>query len=51
MDPDEAAKWGVGSEFPPYTPEQSQTEGGAATEIPTGIVHTSFLTCAREDIH
>lgn len=40
VDPDEAAKWGVGSEFPPYTPEQSQTEGGAAAEIPTGIVYT-----------
>ncbi|XP_035536209.1 atypical kinase COQ8B, mitochondrial isoform X2 [Morone saxatilis] len=32
MDPDEAAKWAVGSEFPPESPEQSQTEAGAAAE-------------------
>nr|XP_046245308.1 atypical kinase COQ8B, mitochondrial [Scatophagus argus] len=37
MDPDEAAKWAVGSEFPPEAPEQSQTEAGAAREIPTGV--------------
>lgn len=50
MDLDEAAKWSVGSEFPPGTPEQSQTEGAAA-EIPTGIVYTIFLTCAQGDVH
>ncbi|XP_070761512.1 atypical kinase COQ8B, mitochondrial isoform X2 [Enoplosus armatus] len=37
MDPDEAAKWAVGSEFPPNAPEQSQTEAGAAAEMPTGV--------------
>lgn len=31
MDPDEAAKWAVGSEFPPDAAEKSQTEAGAAT--------------------
>lgn len=40
MDPDEAAKWAVGSEFPPDGPEQSQTEAGPATEIPTGVPPT-----------
>lgn len=50
MDPDEAAKWSVGSEFSPGTPTQSQTESAAA-EIPTGIVHTIFLTHAQGDIH
>lgn len=38
MDPEEAAKWAVGSEFPPDAPEQSQTEAGAAAAMPTGIV-------------
>ncbi|XP_051253200.1 atypical kinase COQ8B, mitochondrial [Dicentrarchus labrax] len=37
MDPDEAAKWAVGSEFPPESPEQSQTEAGAAAEKATGV--------------
>ncbi|XP_041796395.1 atypical kinase COQ8B, mitochondrial isoform X2 [Chelmon rostratus] len=36
MDPDEAAKWAMGSEFPPDVPEQSQTEAGAAAGMPTG---------------
>ncbi|KAK5868293.1 hypothetical protein PBY51_009321 [Eleginops maclovinus] len=35
VDPDEAAKWAVGSEFPPDAAEQSQTE--AAAEMPTGV--------------
>ncbi|KAI3354538.1 hypothetical protein L3Q82_019042 [Scortum barcoo] len=30
MDSDEAAKWSVGSEFPPGTSEQSETEAGAS---------------------
>ncbi|XP_078102820.1 atypical kinase COQ8B, mitochondrial [Sander vitreus] len=37
MDPEEAAKWAVGSEFPPDAPEQSQTEVGAAAEMPSGV--------------
>ncbi|KAK1899946.1 Atypical kinase COQ8B mitochondrial [Dissostichus eleginoides] len=37
VDPDEAAKWSVGSEFPPDAAEQSQTEAGAAAEMPTGV--------------
>ena len=49
MDPDEAAKWAVGSEFPSGIPEQSQTEAGAAAEMPTGIVNISLLTCTRGD--
>lgn len=43
VDPDEAAKWSVGSEFAPGTLEQSQTEGGAAAEIPTVIVDSIFF--------
>uniref|UniRef100_A0A8C9ZXY7 Coenzyme Q8B n=1 Tax=Sander lucioperca TaxID=283035 RepID=A0A8C9ZXY7_SANLU len=38
MDPEEAAKWAMGSEFPPDAPEQSQTEVGAAAEMPSGTV-------------
>ncbi|XP_071352256.1 atypical kinase COQ8B, mitochondrial [Trachinotus anak] len=37
MDPEEAAKWAVGSEFPPDTVEQSHTEAGAAADMPTGV--------------
>ncbi|XP_042342460.1 atypical kinase COQ8B, mitochondrial isoform X2 [Plectropomus leopardus] len=37
MDPDEAAKWAVGSDFPPDAPEQSHTEAGAAAEMPAGV--------------
>ncbi|XP_061574982.1 atypical kinase COQ8B, mitochondrial [Cololabis saira] len=36
MDPDEAAKWAVGSEFPPDAMEQSQTGGGPAAGMHTG---------------
>ncbi|XP_033486766.2 atypical kinase COQ8B, mitochondrial [Epinephelus lanceolatus] len=36
MDPDEAAKWAMGSEFPDAV-EQSQTEAGAEAEMPTGV--------------
>lgn len=43
VDPDEAAKWSVGSEFAPGTLEQSQTEGGAAAEIPPVIVDSIFF--------
>ncbi|XP_072249063.1 atypical kinase COQ8B, mitochondrial [Leuresthes tenuis] len=35
MDPDEAAKWAMGSEFPPDAVEQSQTEA-----VPTSGMHT-----------
>ncbi|XP_045930671.1 atypical kinase COQ8B, mitochondrial isoform X2 [Micropterus dolomieu] len=37
MDPNEAAKWAMGSEFPTDEPEQSETEAGSAAEIPTGV--------------
>lgn len=37
VDPEEAAKWSMASEFPPDTPEQSKTETGAAAEMPTGV--------------
>ena len=43
MDPDEAAKWAVGSEFPPEAVEQSQTEGGPAVGMHTGTVALSLL--------
>ncbi|XP_067364310.1 atypical kinase COQ8B, mitochondrial isoform X3 [Channa argus] len=36
MDPDEAARWSVGSEFPLHTVEQSQTEFRTTAEMPTG---------------
>ena len=36
VDPDETAKWSMGSEFPPDAAEQSQSEAGAAAEMPTG---------------
>lgn len=35
VEPEEAAKWSMASEFPP---EQSQTQAGASAEMPTGIV-------------
>lgn len=44
VDPDEAAKWAMGSEFPTDASEPSQTGAGAATETPTGI-NISLLTC------
>ncbi|XP_029302748.1 atypical kinase COQ8B, mitochondrial [Cottoperca gobio] len=37
VDPDEGAKWSVGSEFPSEGLEKSQTEAGAAAETPTGV--------------
>ncbi|KAM6931796.1 atypical kinase COQ8B, mitochondrial [Lycodopsis pacificus] len=37
VDPDEAAKWATGTEFPSDALEQSQTEAGAAAETPTGV--------------
>ncbi|XP_033970487.1 atypical kinase COQ8B, mitochondrial [Trematomus bernacchii] len=37
VDPDETAKWSMGSEFPPDAAEQSQSEAGAAAEMPTGV--------------
>lgn len=36
MAPDEAAKWAVGSEFSSEATQQSQTEAGAAADVPTG---------------
>ncbi|KAM4565758.1 atypical kinase COQ8B, mitochondrial isoform 2-T2 [Odontesthes bonariensis] len=36
MDPDEAAKWAMGSEFPPDAVEQSRTEAGPASGMHTG---------------
>ncbi|KAM9358615.1 atypical kinase COQ8B, mitochondrial isoform 2-T2 [Symphorus nematophorus] len=44
MDPDEAAKWAVGSEFPSDTADQSQTEAGAAAEMPTGVPPSPGVT-------
>ncbi|KAF7655062.1 hypothetical protein LDENG_00061200 [Lucifuga dentata] len=41
MDPDEASKWAVGSEFPANEAEQSQTETGATAEMPAGVPPTS----------
>ncbi|KAG7223058.1 hypothetical protein INR49_015817 [Caranx melampygus] len=38
MDPDEAAKWAVGSEFPHDAVEQNQAEAGAATGESTSII-------------
>lgn len=43
VDPDEAAKWSVVSEFPPETTEQSQTQAGATAEMPTGIVQNQIF--------
>ncbi|XP_054452103.1 atypical kinase COQ8B, mitochondrial [Anoplopoma fimbria] len=37
VDPDEASKWAMGSDFPSDVSEQSQTEAGAAAEMPTGV--------------
>ncbi|XP_034460095.1 atypical kinase COQ8B, mitochondrial isoform X1 [Hippoglossus hippoglossus] len=37
MDPDEAAKWAVGSEFSSDAVQQSQTEAGAAADIATEV--------------
>ncbi|TKS81428.1 Atypical kinase COQ8B, mitochondrial [Collichthys lucidus] len=37
MDPDEAAKWAMGSEFSHDASEYSQTEARAAAETPTGV--------------
>lgn len=38
VDPDEAAQWVVGSEFPPESAEQSRTEGEASGEVLNGTV-------------
>lgn len=37
VDPEEAAKWSVGSEFPHNPVEESQTEGGPSAQRPTAI--------------
>ncbi|XP_059186482.1 atypical kinase COQ8B, mitochondrial [Centropristis striata] len=37
VDPEEAAKWAMGSEFTPDAAEQSQTRAAAAAETPTGV--------------
>ncbi|XP_005751781.1 atypical kinase COQ8B, mitochondrial [Pundamilia nyererei] len=37
MDPEEAAKWAVGSHFPPAEGEHSQTETGPAAQMHTGV--------------
>lgn len=36
VDPDDVAKWGVGSEFSAYTPEQQEGRRGAAEQAPAG---------------
>lgn len=38
VDPDEVAKWSMGSDFPPHAVDQSQTEAATVAEMPTGIV-------------
>lgn len=48
VDPDEAAKWSVGSEFATGKLEQSQKEGGAAAEIPPGEYHQDVLEVAHK---
>ncbi|XP_071753357.2 atypical kinase COQ8B, mitochondrial isoform X1 [Centroberyx gerrardi] len=40
MDPEEAARWAVGSEFPPDAAWQDQAGTGAAAEMPTGVPPT-----------
>ncbi|XP_071393024.1 atypical kinase COQ8B, mitochondrial [Centroberyx affinis] len=40
MDPEEAARWAVGSEFPPDTAWQDQAGTGASAEMPTGVPPT-----------
>lgn len=40
MDPDELAKWAVGSELPPDAVEQNQAEPGSAGGIHAGNVMT-----------
>lgn len=44
MDPDEAAKWAVGNEFPPGVADQSQGDPGRTAGMHTGTVLT-FRTC------
>lgn len=54
MDPDEAAKWSVGSEFPPGTPEQSETEAGASGVPPppgTGPAGTGWPGQSARFLH
>uniref|UniRef100_A0A667XY63 Coenzyme Q8B n=1 Tax=Myripristis murdjan TaxID=586833 RepID=A0A667XY63_9TELE len=43
MDPDEAARWAVGSDFPPDTAGQNQAGAGATAEMPTGILKSVLL--------
>lgn len=45
VDPDEVAKWSMGSDFPPHAVDQSQTEAGTAAEMPTGMVKLTLLEC------
>lgn len=39
VDPDDVAKWGMGSEFSASTPEQKEMHSEAAEEMPTGSHH------------
>lgn len=49
MDPEEAAKWAVGSHFPPAEGEHSQTETGPAAQMHTGI--TECLSDALTEVY
>lgn len=43
VDPEEAAKWSVGSEFPHDPVEESQTEGGPLAQRPIAIKRFVFF--------
>lgn len=40
VDPDDVAKWGMGSEFSASTPEQKEMHSEAAEEMPKGSYHS-----------
>lgn len=51
MDPEEAAKWAVGSHFPPAEGEYSQTETGPAAQMHTGITEClSNIGCTNRGL-
>ena len=51
MDPDEAAKWAVGSEFSFDAEQHSQTAAGAAADMATGILKFHLLACRGGGTH
>lgn len=48
VDADDVAKWGTGSEFPAYRPEQEKTHR-PAEEIPTGSYHKLNQTLVHSE--